>query len=194
MNDRTPITVDDLYQLGWLEDPRFSPDGRQVAFVRVSVDREGNRYRHAIWLAPTDGGPARRFTSGAKSDTTPRWRPDGRRLAFCSNRAGDAPQIYTIDLAGGEARKLTNLPYGADAPAWSPDGRRLAFLGRANADERTSEDSGEIVPETDDDWEREHADSRRKHAEKRRFDPRVVTRLPYRGGTSFFDDRRNHIY
>jgi len=66
-----PITVDDLYQLGWLEDPRFSPDGRQVAFVRVSVDRAGNSYRHAIWLAPTDGGTARRFTAGAKSDTTP---------------------------------------------------------------------------------------------------------------------------
>ncbi len=122
MNNRTPITIDDLYQLGWLEDPRFSPNGRQVAFVRVSVDRTGNRYRHAIWLAPTDGGPARRFTAGAKSDLTPRWRPDGRRLVFCSNRAGDAMQIYTIDLAGGEARQLTNLPYGASAPAWSPDG------------------------------------------------------------------------
>ena len=65
MNDRTPITIDDLYQLGWLEDPRISPDGGQVAFVRVSVDRDGNTYRHAIWLAPADGRPARRFTAGA---------------------------------------------------------------------------------------------------------------------------------
>jgi dipeptidyl aminopeptidase/acylaminoacyl peptidase len=194
MNNRTPITVDDLYQLGWLEDPRFSPDGRQVAFVRVSVDREGNCYHHAIWLAPTHGGPARRFTAGAKNDTTPRWRPDGRRLAFCSNRDGDAAQIYSIDLNGGEARKLTSLPYGASAPAWSPDGRRIAFLGRVNADERASEDRGETPPEPADDWEREHADARRKHAEQQRFDPRVLTRLPYRGGTSFFDDRRNQIY
>jgi dipeptidyl aminopeptidase/acylaminoacyl peptidase len=194
MNDRTPITIDDLYQLGWLEDPRFSPDGRQVAFVRVSIDRTGNCYRHAIWLAPADGGAARRFTAGAKSDTTPRWRPDGRRLAFCSNRAGDAMQIYTIDLAGGEARQLTSLPYGASAPAWSPDGRRIAFLGRASAAERATEDSGEPAPEPADDWDREHADARRKHDEQQRFDPRVLTRLPYRGGTTFFDDRRNHIY
>ena len=194
MNDRTPITIDDLYQLGWLEDPRFSPDGRQVAFVRVSVDRDGNTYRHAIWLAPVDGGPARRFSAGAKSDTTPRWRPDGRRLAFCSNRSGDAMQIYMIDLAGGEARQLTSLPYGASAPAWSPDGRQIAFLGRASADECATEDSDAPAPEPADDWDREHADARRKHAEQQRFDPRVLTRLPYRGGTSFFDDRRNHIY
>ncbi|MEP7188277.1 MAG: S9 family peptidase, partial [Roseiflexaceae bacterium] len=194
MTERTPITIDDLYRLDWLEDPRMSPDGRQVAFVRVSVDRDGNSYRHAIWLASTDGGPARRFTAGAKSDMMPRWRPDGRRLVFCSNRSGDATQIYTIDLAGGEARQLTSLPYGASAPAWSPDGRQIAFLGRASADERAAEDSDAPTPEPTDDWDREHADARRKHAEQQRFDPRVLTRLPYRGGTSFFDDRRNHIY
>jgi len=62
MNDRSSITIDDLYELGWLEDPRFSPDGRQVAFVRVSVDRAGNTYRHAIWLASADGQSVRRFT------------------------------------------------------------------------------------------------------------------------------------
>ena len=194
MNDPSLITIDDLYELGWLEDPRFSPDGRQIAFVRVSVDRAGNTYRHAIWLASADGESVRRFTAGAKSDTTPRWRPDGRRLAFCSNRAGDAMQIYTIDLAGGEARQLTSLPQGASAPAWSPDGRRIAFLGRANADERDTEDNGESAPEPADGWDRDHAEARRKHAEQQRFDPRVLTRLPYRGGTSFFDDRRNHLY
>src|SRR5215213_2153203 len=192
--EQTPFSADDLYQLDWLEDPRISPDGRYVAYVHVSVDRTRNSYRRAIWLAPADGGPARRFTAGAKSDTTPRWRPDGRRLAFCSNRAGDATQIYTIDLAGGEARQLTSLPYGASAPAWSPDGRRIAFLGRASAEERATEDNDEPAPEPADDWDREHADARRKYAEQQRFDPRVLTRLPYRGGTSFFDDRRNHIY
>jgi dipeptidyl aminopeptidase/acylaminoacyl peptidase len=194
MNNHAPFTIDDLYQLGWLEDPHFSPDGGQVAFVRVSVDRAGNRYRRAIWLAPTGGAPPRRFTAGAKSDTAPRWRPDGQRLAFCSNRDGDVAQIYTIDLAGGEARKLTSLPYGASEPAWSPDGRRIAFLGQASAAERAAEDSGDPAPEYADEWERAQAEARRKHIEQQRFDPRVLTRLPYRGGTAFFDDRRNHVY
>jgi dipeptidyl aminopeptidase/acylaminoacyl peptidase len=193
-DDRSPFTIDDLYQLGWLEDPRFSPDGRWIAFVHVSVDRVGNCYRRAIWLAPTDGGPARRFTAGAKSDTTPRWSPDSRRLAFCSNRDGEVTQIYTIELAGGEARQLTSLPNGASEPAWSPDAGRIAFLGRASEAECAAEDRGEPESEQADDWERGQADARRKHDEQQRFDPRVLTRLPYRGGTAFFDDRRNHVY
>ncbi|HJZ46722.1 MAG TPA: S9 family peptidase, partial [Roseiflexaceae bacterium] len=194
MSDRTPFTIDDLYQLGWLEDPRFSPDGRWVAFVRVSVDRACNCYRRAIWLAPVDGGPPRRFTAGAKSDTAPCWSTDGQRLAFCSDRDGDVAQIYVIDMAGGEARKLTSLPNGASEPAWSPDGRRIAFLGRSSEVERAAEDRGEHEDEHEDEWERSQAEARRKHDEQERFDPRVLTRLPYRGGTAFFDDRRNHIY
>src|SRR5690349_24031094 len=95
---RTPIAVDDLYQLDWLEDPRCSPDGQQVAFVRVSVDRAGNRYRRAIWLAPAGGAPPRRFTAGQGSDTAPRWSSDGRRLAFVSDRAGEQAQLFVIDM------------------------------------------------------------------------------------------------
>ena len=188
-----PITVDDLYQLGWLEEPRYSPDGGAIAFVRVTVDRAANRYRRAIWLAPTEGGPPRRFTAGTSSDTTPCWSPDGRALAFVSDRGGDAAQLYLIATGGGEARCLTNLPGGVSAPRWSPDGARIAFLSRVNEAERAAEDAGP-PPDLGDEWERRRAREQRQHEEAARFDPRVVTRLPYRGGTSFFDDRRNHVY
>lgn len=193
LDDRSPLTIDDLYQINWIEDPRFSPDGRFIAYVRVTVDRVGNCYRRAIWLAPAEGGPPRRFTSGKKSDTTPRWSPDGRRLAFVSTR-GDTPQIYLIDVDGGESRELTAMPQGASDLAWSPDGRRIAFLSRVNQAERAREDRGEQEPEPEDEWARDQATARRDHEEERRFDPRVLTRLPYRSGTEFFDDRRNHIY
>jgi len=143
MTERTPFTVEDLYQLGWLEEPRVSPDGRLVAYVRLTVDRVGNRYRRAIWLAPTDGGAPRRLTSGLKSDTTPRWSPDGRRLAFVSDREDEARQIYVIAVDGGEARRITRLQQGAAEPAWSPDGRRIAFVGRASEAERAAEDQAE---------------------------------------------------
>lgn len=187
------FTIDDLYQIGWLEDPRVSPDGRYVAYVRVTVDRAANSYRHAIWLAPTDGGAPRRFTSGEKQDMMPRWSPDGRRIAFVSTRDEDIPQIYIIDLGGGEARRLTSRRHGVSQPAWSPDGARIAFLSASNEAEREREDRGPDG-EAADAWEQRQARQREQYEEERRFDPRVITRLPYRSGTSFYDDRRNHIY
>jgi dipeptidyl aminopeptidase/acylaminoacyl peptidase len=188
------FTADDLYQLGWIEDPRVSPDGRMVAYVRVTVDRARNRYRRAIWLVPAAGGAPRRLTSGLKSDTTPRWRSDGRLLAFVSDREDDTPQIYTIALGGGEARRLTRLRHGATEPAWAPHGGRIAFLGRANEQERAAEDRGDQPAMPEDEWEIRQLKMRQDHEEALRFDPRVLTRLPYRGGTSFYDDRRNQIY
>ncbi len=193
-DDPATFQVDDLYQLGWLEDPRFSPDGRYVAYVRVIVDRPRNCYRRAIWLAPTDGRPPRRFTSGYKSDTTPRWSPDGRRIAFVSTRDGDKPQIYVIGLDGGEARQLTKMRHGASEPAWSPDGGRIAFLSPLNEPERAHEDSDAQDETSEDAWENSQVEARRAHEEERRFDPRVLSRLPYRSGVAFFDDRRNHVY
>jgi dipeptidyl aminopeptidase/acylaminoacyl peptidase len=200
--ERSPFTIEDLYQLDWIEDPRLSPDGRYVAYVHVSVDRVRNSYRRAIWLAPTDpglsraegGGPPRRLTAGAKSDSAPRWSPDGRRLAFISTRDDDKGQVYVIALDGGEAQQLSKLPNGASTPAWSYDGALIACLGRASEDERAQEQSDEQPAPPDNEWEAKRRKEQREHDERERSDPRVVTRLPYRTGTSFFDERRTHIY
>ncbi len=189
-----PFTIDDLYELGWLEDPRLSPDGRYVAVVWVTVDRVGNSYHRHIALVPTDGSkPLRRFTRG-KQDQQPRWSPDGQWLAFVSNRDDERGQIYLISVNGGEARQLTNHPNGASDPAWSPDGRYIAFLAPVNADEQAREDAGDTPPPPADAWEARRAHEQRQHEEELRTDPRVITRLPYRSGTSYFDDRRRHIY
>jgi dipeptidyl aminopeptidase/acylaminoacyl peptidase len=189
-----PFKIDDLYELGWLEDPRLSPDGRYVAVVWVTVDRVGNSYHRHIALAPTDGSkPLRRFTRG-KQDQQPRWSPDGQWLAFVSNRDDERGQIYLISVNGGEARQLTNHPNGASDPAWSPDGRYIAFLAPVNADEQAREDAGDSPPPPADAWEARRAREQRQHDEELRTDPRVITKLPYRSGTSYFDDRRRHIY
>lgn len=190
----SPITVDDLYELGWLEDVRISPDGRTVAYVHVRVDRRANGYARALYLVPTAGGPPRRFTSGVKQDRQPRWSPDGRSLAFVSNRDDERGQIYVIALDGGEARQLTSLPNGASDPAWSPDGRTIACLAPASEEERRREGSGAAPAAPADAWEARRASEQRQHDEERAVDPRVVAKLPYRSGTSFFDERRRHIY
>jgi dipeptidyl aminopeptidase/acylaminoacyl peptidase len=134
-----PVAPDDLYQLAIATDPRLSPDGRDVAFTLQAVGRGRDSYRHGIWLVPADGtGEARRLTIGARHDTQARFAPDGRSLAFLSDRRlaveeePDAPkdredgvQVHLLPLAGGEARRLTDLPRGVDSLAWAPDGRRL---------------------------------------------------------------------
>ncbi|GAB4126842.1 MAG: S9 family peptidase [Roseiflexaceae bacterium] len=189
------ISIEDLYQLGWIEEPAISPDGRLVAFVRVSVDRSANRYRRTIWLASTDAPdrPLRRLTAGPRNDTTPCWSPDGQQLAFTSDRDGERPQIYLIALHGGEARRITSMPQGASQPAWRPDGQALAFLARCDSEQRTQEDLN--PPQTAQTaFEQKQEQARLAQQEAERIDPRIIRKLPYRTGTSYRDRFSSHVY
>jgi dipeptidyl aminopeptidase/acylaminoacyl peptidase len=126
-----PITETDLFKFVWVADPQISPDGRQIAFVRVSVDEKGDQYDTSIWLARSDASePPRRLTGGTR-DQSPRWSPDGARLAFARSTERDGktqpPQIYVMPMGGGEPRGVTDLPRGAANPVWSPDSRTIAF-------------------------------------------------------------------
>jgi dipeptidyl aminopeptidase/acylaminoacyl peptidase len=134
---------DDFYRIRIVTDARLSPDGSHVAFNVLGAAPGRTEYRSSIWLASTDGSTSpRQVTLGAKSDTQPRFSPDGRSLAFLSDRRPmieeepgapkdreDASQVHILPLDGpGEARRLTNLPRGVTELGWSPDGRQLAIL------------------------------------------------------------------
>jgi dipeptidyl aminopeptidase/acylaminoacyl peptidase len=192
--EKRPITAEDLVRIVTLEDPRISPDGRWIAFVHVTPDRQENGYQRNIWLSPTDGGKPIQLTRGGK-DSQPRWSPDSRTLAFTSVR-GDHPQIYLLSVIapGGEARALTSLPNGASDPAWSQDGKRIAFLSAMNAEEREREDRGEKEEPPRDKLDARHRKERREEDDKNRLDPYVVWRIPYRAGTSFLGDRYAQVY
>jgi dipeptidyl aminopeptidase/acylaminoacyl peptidase len=192
--ERQPFTIEDLYQLGWVENPAFSPDECWIAYVRVSVDQAANCYRRAIWITATDGSITRRLTSGTRSDSAPRWSPDSRQMVFSSNRDGDLSQLFLINITGGEARCLTTSRHGASDPAWSPDGCQIAFLAPLSAEECAQEDSGDTPEPPSTAFDRTQAKERQAHAEQQRNDPRVVTKLPYRSGTTYFDQRNQHIY
>ncbi len=195
MPPRQPFSAEDLYALKFVEDPQLSPDGQRLAFVRMDVDQLGNKYERHIWLitlGETAGEP-RQFTYGGRSEHSPRWSPDGRRLVFVSDR-GEKPQLHLIDVAGGEVRPLTALPNGASDPVWSPDGRRLAFTSRVNAEERAREDAAAPPAPPADALEARQRQEREAEAHKLKADPRVITRLPYRTGTEYLDERRQHVY
>jgi len=106
-------------------DLQLSPDGRRLALV-VSEPAKPSGQRRNIWIYDLPGRSLKQFTSSAKSDSRPRWSPDGRTLAFLSNRDGEN-QIYLIPIDGGEARGLTESKTGISSFDWAPDGNRLAF-------------------------------------------------------------------
>ncbi|HEU5344769.1 MAG TPA: hypothetical protein VFU60_10515, partial [Ktedonobacterales bacterium] len=132
----SPLVLDDYWNLRFLTDMRLSTDGRFIAYVAQSADREANEIRSAIWLLDARSGEQRQLTSGAKRDSSPRWSPDGRTLAFISDREDETAQLYLLPLDGGDARRLTLTRRGASEPFWSPDGAWIGFVSETRAGEQ----------------------------------------------------------
>jgi len=120
------IEADDLYRLRLPAEPQLSPDGEHVLYTEHFVVRKGEKKCSNLWRVQASGGDRRRFTVGDHSDSRPRWSPDGRRIAFLSDRDGKRSTIYTIPADGGEAERLASLQGSIGAYSWSPDGRWIA--------------------------------------------------------------------
>jgi len=174
-----PIRASDYHDLVQVADPRLSPDGERVTFVR-KTPKSGTEYEATIHVVPSDGaGEPRRFTSEEGVDAEPRWSPDSRSLAFTSTRGeSDEPQLYVMPADGGEARQVTEVVGGVSNPVWNPDGERIAFTQTTTPTERRDD----LDLACDAEYEREPPD------------PRVIDRLVYRTGTHYFDGRRSGVY
>ncbi len=132
----TKLTAQAALDFTNLADAQISPDGDLVAFVVADSFVVDTKFpKSNIWVVPTSGGESRQLTRSQGADSTPRWSPDGKMLAFLSDRLEDGQrQVYAISRDGGEAERLTNLsgsipsPRSLDPLAWSPDGKHIAFL------------------------------------------------------------------
>ncbi|MCB9006418.1 MAG: S9 family peptidase [Ardenticatenaceae bacterium] len=126
--DKRLITAEDLYNLELVSDPQISPDGTHIIFGVTRIERKTEKKFTNLWLVPSDGSsPPRQFTYGDHTDTHPRWSPNGRSIAFLSNRKDEKQsQIYIIPFDGGEARPVTKLEGSFAGFSWSPDGTQFA--------------------------------------------------------------------
>jgi dipeptidyl aminopeptidase/acylaminoacyl peptidase len=120
------LTAMDVFQLQTATDPQISPDGKKIVYVRRFADPMTDKRYSNLWIINTDGTDHRPITTGNRADASPRWSPDGTRIAYLSDGDGKQ-QIYVRWMDTGQTARITNLEQTPDSIAWSPDGKMLSF-------------------------------------------------------------------
>ena len=171
------FTIDELLKVRRVGDSQVSPKGDLVAFTITDMSVAANKGTTQIYVVPLSGGEVRQLTNDEHSSASPRWSPDGEKLAFISARDGE-DQVWTIDVSSGALKKITSISTGAGDPVWSPDGNWLAF-------------ASDVYPECFSDA------CNKKRAEEKaqsKVKAHVATHLLYRHWKAWKDGTRSHVF
>ena len=221
MAQKRAITEKDLFQFNWIGDPQISPDGSQVAFVKISVNEKKTGYDTSIWTVATRADEAPRRLTNGLHDSSPRWSPDSKLLVFVrtpeppamppatvgASARPESPQLYMLNLRGGESWKITSLPRGASSPVWSPDSKWIAFNSTTNPDDLAKARKGKPDQKQDSSQEtpsKEQGAPEKPQAESAKIsddsdhesDVRVITRAVYRMNEAGYLDPKHpeHVW
>ena len=123
---QSPLVNEDIFEIEYASDVQISPDATMVAYVRYSMSIMRDRREGRLWLVGTDGSSHRKLTSEDRSESSPRWSPDGTRIAFVSGST-EGSEVYVYWVETGQIARLTQLERSPGGIAWSPDGRQIAF-------------------------------------------------------------------
>ncbi len=170
---QTAFNFDELMKIRRVSDAQVSPDGKVVAYTVGDVDKAANRTLTQIFTVSTGGGTPNQITKDTKSSSSPRWSPDGKRLAYTNGG-----QIWTMDADGGNRKQVTKISSGAGNPVWSPDGKYFAF-------------NSDVYPEcASDDCNAQ----KEAYAESGKMKAIVTERLLYRHWTECRNRKRTHVF
>ncbi|MBK5260583.1 MAG: S9 family peptidase [Thermoanaerobaculia bacterium] len=173
-----PVMFEDMAAMRRIGAPQLSPDGKWIAYDASTSDMAANSRRSAIYLVAASGGASKQISDGKKQDEGPAWSPDGKTIAYVSNRDGDAKHVWLYDVAAGSHRTLTSLHGGAGSVKWTPDGRGVVFVS-------------DVYPDCG--VEASCADARIAAAKKVPSKARVIESLVYRHWNVWQEPTRAHI-
>lgn len=122
------FTGEDLFKVTGAADPQVSPDGGKIAYVRMAADVMSDKMAPSIWLVDVASGREQPFATGKGAHFSPRWSPDGKRIAYVSTDGEGAPEIHVRWVDSGADAKVTNLPTSPHGIVWSPDGKQIAYV------------------------------------------------------------------
>lgn len=165
-----PVEIEDLYAWALPGNVQASPDGTRVVASLLTIDKDSDDYRSALVEIPLDGSEPHHLTSGRYSDTSPKWSPDGSRIAFLSNRDDKKPHLFVLPVNGGESRQITHGDDGVNDFDWSPDGAKIVYTSA-------------VDPHADDDDDDEKSDVK------------VITSARYKfDGMGFLGDKVSQLF
>ncbi|HXJ38136.1 MAG TPA: hypothetical protein VNH18_02590, partial [Bryobacteraceae bacterium] len=194
------ITVGDYFQILGVHDPQLSPDGQWVAYAVDKSTLKTDKNETRIWMIPSAGGDPLPMTAEGVSSSHPRWSPDGKYLAFLSERGDGQTQVWLLNRLGGEAQQLTDTVQDVEDFSWSPDSRRLVLVLRDPSPEELaaakekSASAAHSSPVADDDSTDNDQDKDQDKKPKSKK-PWVIDRLQFKvDEVGYLDRRRTHLY
>ena len=121
------FTSMDVFALEWADDPQISPDGKKIVYKRGGMDVMKDRRISRLWLVNADGSNHMKLTGSESNESSPRWSPDGKKIAFSSKSENDGSEIFVYSMQTGKTTRISQLEGSPSGLSWSPYGSQIAF-------------------------------------------------------------------